>query len=673
MNRQLYLILITAALLFGAALRATGIDQMSGMVHYDEAYYALDALSLIDQPRFTPFFPDNFGRESLWMYWEVPALAVFGADAFSLRVTAFFTSLLTLSAVGLLARVLFSRRVAVWTVAALGALFWHVLFSHLAFRALLYPTIGALAFAGLWLAWHTNRLRHWLLTGAAFGALSYTYFAARGWIALALGLLLIGVLVDRRRWRGSAVTMLVAAALSLPLVVYLLTTPAASQRLDQVAISDLNALISNLGVWLNVWVGHGADDPMYNLSGRPLLDVPLAIIGVVGLVVLFVSLLALRVGLTPQPPLQAERGRKSAHFKPPRPWERGFRGEAVFFILALAAVSVAPAVLTTEPLKWLRAIGLIVPLALVLGVGLDALQQLVVRLGQRTRHASSLHRPQSSVLSPVFWAGLIPAGLILWAGLNSARDFQAWVTSDDLYMPMEQHLYAGIDEIAANTPSEAPVYFAPFTADHPVLRFREWRLGDRPVAAFKSVDCLPLTTLGGTYFALDAYEGDLAAQLAQWREVVSVTEEASEAPQYTLVMTAPETVPFAAQATFGERIAARLASFIPSVVRVGGTISLDVALRRVGPVDEAYTLFLHTYPFYETRLITQADRPICPSYPPPLWRDDETLILHYDLPVPAQPGEYRIALGVYNSATGERLSFGSIEDAAIVGTIRVEG
>ncbi len=206
-----------------------------------------------------------------------------------------------------------------------------------------------------------------------------------------------------------------------------------------------------------------------------------------------------------------------------------------------------------------------------------------------------------------------------------------------------------------------------------MLRFREWRLGERPVAAFKSVDCLPLTTLGGTYFALNAYEGDLAARLAQWRTVLAVNDEAREAPRYRLVLTAPESVPFSAQATFGERIAARLASFVPSVARVGSTITLDVALRRVGSVDEAYTLFLHTYPFYETRLITQADQPICPSYPPQLWRDDETMILHYDLPVPAQPGEYRLALGVYTSATGERLAFGSIEDAAIIGTIRVEG
>ncbi len=658
MNRQLYLILITAALLFGAAFRATGIDQMSDMVHYDEAYYAVDALSLIEQPRLAPFFPDNFGRESLWMYWLMPALATFGADAFALRVTAFFTSMLTLAAVGLLARVLLGRRSAVGTVAALAVLFWHVLFSHLAFRALLYPLMGALAFACLWTAWRTNRLKHWIMTGGAFGLLSYTYFAARGWIALALLLLLIGVIVDRRRWRGSLMAAILSGAISAPLVLYLLTNPASGQRVDQVAISTVSELISNLGVWLNVWIGHGTDDPMYNLSGRPIFDAPLALVGVVGIVAMAIR------PLTPDPsPTQAGRGEKTVSVVGrvvARPYG------VVLFVMVLAGVSVAPAVLTTEPLKWLRAIGLIVPLALVLGAGLAAIEQAL--RGQP-------HPPSPSPRGEGVrrWAWVIPAVLVAWAGVNSARAFQAWVSSDDLYMPMEQHLYRGIDEIAVTAPTDTPVYFAPFTDDHPVLRFREWRLGERPVAAFKSVDCLPLTTLGATYFALNAYEGDLGSQLARWRDVLLVTEEASDAPQYTLVTVASESVPFAPQATFGERIAARLASYLPAVVRIGGTISLDVALRRVGGVDEAYTLFLHTYPFYETRLITQSDQPICPSYPPQLWRDDETMILHYDLPVPAQPGEYRLALGMYTSATGERLSFGSGEDVAIIGTIRVEG
>jgi hypothetical protein len=34
---------------------------------FDDGYCALNAASLIDAPRLTPFFADNFGRESGWM------------------------------------------------------------------------------------------------------------------------------------------------------------------------------------------------------------------------------------------------------------------------------------------------------------------------------------------------------------------------------------------------------------------------------------------------------------------------------------------------------------------------------------------------------------------------------------------------------------------------------
>src|SRR4029079_4832652 len=120
------LALITAILLLGAALRLHGLGAMLGMTHYDEAYYGVDALSLIETPRFTPFFPDNFGRESLWMYLLAPSLAVFGGGAFGLRIVAVFTGIVTLAAVYRLARELIGRRGAVWTLAALAVLFPHV-------------------------------------------------------------------------------------------------------------------------------------------------------------------------------------------------------------------------------------------------------------------------------------------------------------------------------------------------------------------------------------------------------------------------------------------------------------------------------------------------------------------------------------------------------------------
>ncbi len=133
------LALLTAILLIGAALRLNGLHAMLGMVHYDEAYYGDDALSLIAEPRLTPFFPDNFGRESLWMYILAPSLAVFGAGAFALRVVAIFTGVLTLAAVYRLARELIGRRAALWSMAALAVLFWHVLASHEAFPRAAVP------------------------------------------------------------------------------------------------------------------------------------------------------------------------------------------------------------------------------------------------------------------------------------------------------------------------------------------------------------------------------------------------------------------------------------------------------------------------------------------------------------------------------------------------------
>ena len=114
---------------------------------------------------------------------------------------------------------------------------------------------------------------------------------------------------------------------------------------------------------------------------------------------------------------------------------------------------------------------------------------------------------------------------------------------------------------------------------------------------------------------------------------------------------------------------------------VGETINVLIALRRLGEISRAYTLFLHTYPVDETRLITQIDRPLCLSYPPTLWRDDETVIHTYTLPMPNQAGQYRIALGIYDGETFERLqiedsmNFQRIDestDVAIIGTITVE-
>jgi hypothetical protein len=628
------LALITAILLLGAALRLHGLGAMLGMTHYDEAYYGVDALSLVTEPRFTPFFPDNFGRESLWMYLLAPSLAVFGGGAFGLRIVAVFTGILTLAAVYRLARELIGSRGALWAAVALAVLFWHVLASHEAFRALLFPLVGALAFAFLWQARRTARLVFWLIGGVGLGLLAYTYLAARLWLALA-GVTLLWWFMQGKR-RGVAVAAVIAVIISLPLLVYLLTNPAAAgQRVEQVAVSDLPTLLNNMVVWLRVWTVEGAQDVVYNLPGRPLLDLPLALLFFAGIAALL----------------------------------KIVRRERAIWLVGLVGVSIAPALLTTEPLKWLRAIGLNVPLAIVLGAGALGIERAFRQLAKVLLNRQGAKNAKSRFQ---YAAPLFSAGLLLLAGTNTLRDFNTWVASPDLYFPMEQHIYTGIDWLAANTPPDAPVYFAPFAPDHPVLRLREWQLGARPVGAFMPAQCLVLSDQPAYYFTIPVYTPGFAEALGSYSSVEIV--EADD-PRYTIYRAEPRADLLDNWTVIGGRIAAENVNVLPGNAVNGDTLELVMAFRRVGVVDRPYTMFAHLYGVDEkvgVMLIGQDDQPICPGYPPALWREGETIIQRYAIPVDTQVwGEFGIGIGVYDSITQERLPISGESSIQLIHRLRI--
>src|SRR5262245_51784390 len=106
-QRKTLWIVLVAALLFGAWLRADGLDTMRDMLMYDEAFYGVHAISLIQQPRVPLFFPENTGPQGLLMYILAPAIDLMGAKPFTLRLVAFLVSMLTLAAMFRLGREMF--------------------------------------------------------------------------------------------------------------------------------------------------------------------------------------------------------------------------------------------------------------------------------------------------------------------------------------------------------------------------------------------------------------------------------------------------------------------------------------------------------------------------------------------------------------------------------------
>ena len=81
---------------------------MFDMLNYDEAFNGVNAWSLLQHWRITPFFDDNYGRESGWMYLQAFFLWGLGKTIFSIRILPTFIGILSVSAHYQFAKQLFS-------------------------------------------------------------------------------------------------------------------------------------------------------------------------------------------------------------------------------------------------------------------------------------------------------------------------------------------------------------------------------------------------------------------------------------------------------------------------------------------------------------------------------------------------------------------------------------
>jgi hypothetical protein len=80
-------------------------------------------------------------------------------------------------------------------------------------------------------------------------------------------------------------------------------------------------------------------------------------------------------------------------------------------------------------------------------------------------------------------------------------------------------------------------------------------------------------------------------------------------------------------------------------------------------MDRDYTLFIHVANEGGER-VAQRDLPLrYEDYPTSHWQVDELVVERADFPLPAlPPGEYRLDIGLYDGATGERLPIEGAEN-----------
>ncbi|MBP7687954.1 MAG: glycosyltransferase family 39 protein [Thermoflexales bacterium] len=624
-------------ILIGAFLRWIDLNAMSDTLYSDEAFNGNDAVSVLQQPRLTPFFDGNHGRESGWLYVLAAYIGVFDAQPVAMRLAATMAGILTLAACYALARELLNERAATWSVGALAVLFWHVHLSRIALRAILMPLLGALAFAFLLRAYRQGRRLDWICGGVWLGLLAYTYLAARAWLGYA-ALLLVGlILFDARRRKNSLLALSIALVISLPLMVYLVLNPAAAMdRVNEVGQFGLTEMVNNIGVWLQAAFYRGSPNELLNLGNRPIFDLFLGGLFVIGLLVL--------------------------------PWMIRQRWQ-IAWLLGLALAAVSPSLVTDDAPHPLRAIGLVLPLALIAGAGAGWLEQGAQRL--------KLGR----------WGSAIPIGLLAAASLLTYRDAHInWFAQTEVaqYMPYENQL---LHFLKAETTPETPIYW-PFTTYLPVIDpgidFRRAYLSPRPLSVFNPAECWVASAIPAMYVTTSDGAAGYQSALARWADAtVAITDVRKTVlldTTFTVLRATPQAdwlTPETAAFTAGDQLRFWLSAALPVVAQPGETLNFEWRIQPLRDLTRPYSVFMHLYrqPLdFQAGPISQGDAPLCISYPTNLWQSHEFVLQVAQLAIPptAPLGAYAVVVGVYDTETGARLPImtnGATNDYLILGQI----
>ncbi len=146
-KRKLTIILFIAILGLASFLRLWHLNQTPLGVWYDEAYNALDALKASENNNYKIFYPENYGREGLYINILALSFKIFGVNNFALRFpSALFGILTIIGFYFLLRKFKLYHTTILLAVFALATSFYHLNFSRIAFRAIMVPFLLVWAF-----------------------------------------------------------------------------------------------------------------------------------------------------------------------------------------------------------------------------------------------------------------------------------------------------------------------------------------------------------------------------------------------------------------------------------------------------------------------------------------------------------------------------------------------
>ena len=378
---------LATILLLAAFFRFYLITDVPTGLYPDEAVNGNNALEALRTGEFKLFYPENNGREGLFINLQAVAIKFLGPQPWVLRLVSAIFGTLTVLGVYLLTKEFFPPKISKpktliskqsqnpndqnlfrdsrlefrdshgETIALLSSFFlavsfWHINFSRIGFRAIMLPCLAAFGMYWLVKALRTGKTSSALASGITTGLGFSTYIGFR-FMPFVLGVPILLALAAWWRQKQAehcapciiALFLFAALVSGLPLGLYFLEHPADfTGRAGQVSIFSAESPLyelakSNLLTFGMLFV-RGDCNPRHNLGCKPQLFWPVGIFFLVGLAVTLRGLF--RKPLSPAP----------------------------YTLIAWFSFMTLPATLTREGLPHaLRAIGMLPPIMILAAIG----------------------------------------------------------------------------------------------------------------------------------------------------------------------------------------------------------------------------------------------------------------------------------------------------------------
>lgn len=257
-------------------------------IYPDEAMNANDALTSPGKI----FYPNNNGREGLWINLIALSFSIFGISVWSFKIVPAIAGILTVIGLYLAAKEIFRNEKGRKAIALLASFFlaisfWHVNFSRIGFRAILVPLVMTFAFYFLLKGFRTGRFWYFVAAGIIFGLGFHTYISFRLAVLL-LPIIFLIYFKQREFFAKSTVFLIFVFITALPIGIYFLQNPeffisraggisVFSQ--DNPVLEFAKSLVTHLAMFN--FLGDG--NWRHNLADSPQLFWPVGILFLIGI------------------------------------------------------------------------------------------------------------------------------------------------------------------------------------------------------------------------------------------------------------------------------------------------------------------------------------------------------------------------------------------------------